>query len=228
MQKEDQNTTVIIPQKEEAESMQPSTVPVSAELYQHVSMVVREVENRYREGILAYIDVLARYEEEIAQLQQKLSEAKAVTAPEEAKLSLLAQEVRIEERMLERLNSEFLQKITNYEAFAYEYSPLIEKESAKLLERSKHGEIKRLSDEIEEGEMKLLSLELERLNQLEKLEPLRLEIGRIERALAELERKKRYFETTHLQQMHLQPNSDSLLPVSSSLSHTEDAEESKS
>jgi len=225
MQREDQSTTVIIPQKDEAESMQPSTAPVSAELYRHVSMVVREVENRYREGILAYIDVLARYEEEIAQLQQKLSEAKAATAPEEAKLSILAQEVRIEERMLERLNSEFLQKITDYEAFEYEYSPLMEKEGAKLLERSKHGEIERLSDEIEEGEMKLLSLELERLNQLEKLEPLRLEIGRIERALAELERKKRYFETTHLQQMHLQPNTDSLLPGSSSLSP---AEESKS
>jgi len=224
MQQKNGNTTVLAPvEKEATNTEQPLSTTASAELYRHVSMVVREVENRYREGILAYIDVLARYEEEIAQLQQKLSEAKAATAPEEAKLSLLAQEVRIEERMLERLNSEFLQKITDYEAFEYEYSPLMEKESAKLLERSKHGEIERLSDEIEEGEMKLLSLELERLNQLEKLEPLRLEIGRIERALAELERKKRYFETTHLQQMHLQPNTDSLLPGSSSLSSEEES-----
>ncbi len=220
MQTDDNNAIALAPTAKE--SMEAGTTPASAELYRHVSMVVREVENRYREGILAYIDVLARYEEEIGELHQKLSEVKAAAAPEEAKLSMLAEEVRIEGRLLEHLNSEFMQNITAYEAFQHEYSPLMEEENADLLKRSKQGEIARLNDEIEEGEMKLLSLELERLNQVEKLEPIRSEIGRLEHALSELERKKRHFETTHLQQMHLRPNTDSLLPSSLSETSTEE------
>ena len=224
MQQEKRNTAVLTPvEKETGNTEQPLSTAASAELYRHVSMVVREIENRYREGILAYIDVLARYEEEIGALGQKLSEAKAFAAPEEAKLTIFAEEVRIEERLLERLNSEFLQKIADYEAFEHEYSPLIEEGNSDLLKRSKLGEIARLHDEIEEGEMKLLSLELERLNQIEKLEPIRSEIVRIEHALAELERKKRYFETTHLQQMHLRPNTDTLLPPASPDTSTEES-----
>lgn len=187
----------------------------------HISMVVREVEKRYREGILAYIDVLARYKEETDTLDQKLTEARTAAAPEEAKLGMLAQEMHTEERLLERLDSEFLQKVADYEAFENEYSPLMEEGNAALLKRNKLGEIERLRDEIEEEEMKLLRLELERLNQLEKLEPIRSEITRIEHALAELERKKRSFEMTHLQQMHLRPDTESLLPSSSSDSLTE-------
>jgi len=224
MQSEDRSVTEIAT----VETQQPngqdasSSALASAELYRHVSMVVREVENRYREGILAYIDVLAQYEEEIGGLQQKLSEAKAAAAPEEAKLSILAGEIRVEERMLERLNSEFLQKLTDYEAFEHEYSPLMEEGNAVVLKRSKRGEIERLQDEIEEGESKLLSLELERLNQIEKLEPIRSEIGNIEHTLSELERKKRYFETTHLQQMHMRP--DTLLAASSESAAQQDTE----
>ena len=225
MQQENKNAAVLSPVETETGSRgQQLSTAASAELYRHVNMVVREVENRYREGILAYIDVLARYEEEIGELHQKLSASKAAAAPEEAKLSMFAEEIRIEERLLERLNSEFLQKIADYEAFEHEYSPLIEEGNAGLLKRSKLGEIARLNDEIEEEEMKLLSLELERLNQIEKLEPIRSEIVRIEHALAELERKKRYFETTHLQQMHLRPNTDSLLPPTSSDTSTKEPE----
>ncbi len=213
MQSEDRSATEIATvESEQPNGQEASSALASAELYRHVSMVVREVENRYREGILAYIDVLAQYEEEIGGFQQKLSEAKAAAAPEEAKLTMLAEEIRIEERMLERLNSEFLQKLTDYEAFEHEYSPLMEEENAGVLKRSKRGEIERLKDEIEEGESKLLTLELERLNQIEKLEPIRSKIGNIEHALAEFERKKRYFETTHLQQMHMRP--DTLLSAS--------------
>ncbi len=188
---------------------------LSPELYRHISIVVREVEKRYREGIMAYIDVLARYEEEIGELNHKLSAAKAAAAPEEAKLSMLTEEVRIEERLLEHLNSEFMQNITAYEVFQNEYSPLIEAESTKLIKRSKEGEIGRLNDEIEEGEMKLLSLELERLNQIEKLEPIRSEIADIEHALAELECKKRDFEMRHLQQISLQAYPNGALAASS-------------
>jgi len=216
MDTEYKNTTQpIVAENAQILNEKESSQAASAELYGHVSMVVREVESRYREGILAYIDVLARYKEETDALTQKLMETKTVAAPKEAKLSMLAQEVHTENRLLERLNSEFLQKVADHEAFEHEYSPLMEEGNADLLKHSKLGEIARLNDEIEEGEMKLLSLELERLNQTEKLEPIRSEIEHIEQALAELERKKRYFETTHLQQMHLRPDTDSLLPASS-------------
>ncbi len=223
MDTEYKNTTQpIVAENTQILNEKESSQAASAELYGHVSMVVREVESRYREGILAYIDVLARYKEETDALTQKLMETKTVAAPKEAKLSMLVQEVHTENRLLERLNSEFLQKVADYEAFEHEYSPLMKEGNADLLKHSKLGEIARLNDEIEEGEMKLLSLELERLNQTEKLEPIRLEMVRIEQALAELERKKRYFETTHLQQMHLRPDTDSLLPASSFDSSTKE------
>ncbi len=223
MQSEERNATKIATvETEPPNGQEASSALASAELYRHVSMVVKEVENRYREGILAYIDVLAQYEEEIGGLHQKLSEAKAAAAPEEAKLSMLAEEIRVEERMLERLNSEFLQKLADYEAFEHEYFPLMEEGNADVLKRSKRGEIERLQDEIEEGESKLLSLELERLNQIEKLEPIRSAIGNIEHTLAELERKKRYFETTHLQQMHMRP--DTLLSAPAESASQQDTE----
>lgn len=198
-------------EKKEATNLQNRTelsesFNTSAELYRHISLVTREVENRYKEGILAYIDVLARYEEEMSALKQKLSEAKRLAVPEEEKLKIYTDEVRIEERLHDRINSDFLQKIIDYEAFMQEYSPLMEKENVTLLKRNKLAELNRMQDEIEEGEMRLLTLELERLNQIEILKPLHIEIERIEQALAELERKRRYFETTHLHQMHVYPN----------------------
>ncbi len=176
--------------------------PASTTFYHHATIVAQEVEKRYQEGILAYIDVLARYEEEIGLLKEKLQKAKLKALPMEEQLTHYAEEIRIEERLLERLNSDFLQKVGDYEAFETEYSPLMDQKSVTHLKRTKHKEIAKLQSELEESETKLLNLELERLNQVELLEPIKTEIEQIEHTITELEHKKRYFETTQLQQMH--------------------------
>lgn len=180
-------------------------MPPSAHYYGQISMVVREVENRYREGILAYMDVVAQYEEEIAALKERIAALKAQSAPQEARLSLFGEEVRVEERLLDRLNAAFLQKVASYEEFKSDYTKLVDEKARQQIEISKTKEIHHLHDEIEESESKLLATELERLNILEKLEPLRQETGRLERQLTELERKKKHFETTHLQHVHMNP-----------------------
>jgi len=190
---------------EETASFPSVDTQTSAHYYGQISMVVREVENRYREGILAYMDVVAQYEEEIAALRERIATLKAQSAPQEAKLSLFGEEVRVEERMLERLNAAFLQKIASYEEFKSEYTELVDEKAKKQIETSKTKEIRHLHDEIEESESRLLATELERLNILEKLEPLRQEADRLERQTAELERKKKHFETTHLQHVHMNP-----------------------
>ena len=179
--------------------------PAPSHYYGQISMVVREVENRYREGILAYMDVVAQYEEEIAALRERIAALKAQSAPQEAKLSLYAEEVRVEERMLERLNTVFAQKVASYEEFKSDYIDLVEKGDKEKIEASKTKKIRQLHDEIEESESKLLTTELERLNTLEKLQPLRQEIGHLEQQTVELERKKKHFETTHLQHVHMNP-----------------------
>ena len=175
------------------------------QLYQSVSLVIREVENRYREGLLAYMDAVARFEEEIGMLEGKISRLKALSAPDEAKLSLYAEEVRVEERMLERLNAELLQKIATYEAFLNEYADMVDEAATEKVKRTKSREIVILHDEIEESELKLLQTELERLNLIEKLEPIRQEIRHLEGLRSELERKKKHFELTRLQQAHTAP-----------------------
>jgi chromosome segregation ATPase len=175
------------------------------QLFQSVSLVIREVENRYREGLLAYMDAIARFEEEIGMLEGKISRLKALSAPDEAKLSLHAEEVRVEERMLERLNAELLQKIATYEAFLNEYADMVDEAATAKVKRTKSREIVMLHDEIEESELKLLQIELERINLIEKLEPIRQEIRHLEGLKSELERKKKHFALTRLQQAHTAP-----------------------
>ena len=191
---------------DESASLPAYEVSSTAHYYGQISMVVREVENRYREGILAYMDVVAQYEEEIASLKERIGALKAQSAPHEAKLSLFGEEVRVEERMLERLNTAFAQKVASYEEFKSDYTDLVEASSSAKIETSKRKEIRQLHDEIEESESKLLAAELERLNTLEKLQPLRLEIAKLESQVSELARKKKHFETTHLQHVHMNPN----------------------
>ncbi len=183
------------------------------QLFESVSLVIREVENRYREGLLAYMDALARFEEEIGVVEGKISRLKALSAPDEAKLSLYAEEIRVEERMLERLNAELLQKIAIYEAFLNEYADMVDDEAAAKVKRTKSREIVMLHDEIEESELALLQRELERLNLIEKLEPIRQEIRHLEGVQSELERKKKHFEHTRLQQAHTAPAALSTAPA---------------
>ena len=190
---------------DETASLPVSDTPPSSYHYGQLSMIVREVENRYREGILAYMDVVAQYEEEIASLKERIAAMKAQSAPLEAKLSLFGEEVRVEERMLERLNATFAQKVASLEEFKSDYTDLVEKGAKEKIEASKTKEIRHLHDDIEESESKLLSIELERLNTLEKLQPLRQEIAKMEQQTVELERKKKHFETTHLQHVHMNP-----------------------
>ena len=210
-QQENSEETATVSQEVAATPQSSDTA--AAHYYGHISMVVREVENRYREGILAYMDVVARYEEEIASIKERIAALKAQSAPYEAKLSLFGEEVRVEERMLERLNATFTMKVASFEEFKSDYTDLVEKGAKEKIEASKTKEIRQIHDEIEESESKLLATELERLNTLEKLQPLRQEISQLEQQVVELERKKKYFETTHLQHVHMNPT---VLPGSAS------------
>ena len=172
-----------------------------------VSVVaVREIEDSYREGIIAYTEGLSRYVLEISKLKANISTEKKFIEKDEALLLLLERGVGYDEKLLEKNNDTFSQKIHSLQELDREYKDMLEnKEYQKLDTRKKH-ELQEILDEIEELEMTLLQRELERLNMLVKLEPKRRLIRELESELTELRLDKEYFEATKIHQITLTSN----------------------
>ncbi len=171
-----------------------------------ISLIAREIEDRYKEGVFAYIDAVANYTEEIEKLKHKILLQTQLNSEDEAALQKFQNEIFFEERTLERLNEQFAQKAISMEEFKTQYSTFMEEGARRQILSTKEKEILALNDEIEEFEMKLLAQELERLNLLETLEPKRQVLLGLEEALEALEWKKKHFESTQLQQIHALPS----------------------
>ena len=173
-----------------------------AEYQPRVSVVaVREIENHYREGIIAYTEGLSRYVLEISKLKANISTEKKLIEKDEAVLLVLERGVGYDEKLLDKNNDTFSQKIHSLQELDREYKDMLEnKEYQKLDTRKKH-ELQEILDEIEGLEMTLLQRELERLNMLIKLEPKRRLIRELKGELTELRLDKEYFEATKIHQI---------------------------
>ena len=173
-----------------------------SESQQRVSVVaVREIENHYREGIIAYTEGLSRYVLEISKLKANISTEKKLIEKDEAVLLVLERGVGYDEKLLDKNNDTFSQKIHSLQELDREYKDMLEnKEYQKLDTRKKH-ELQEILDEIEGLEMTLLQRELERLNMLIKLEPKRRLIRELKGELTELRLDKEYFEATKIHQI---------------------------
>ncbi len=169
---------------------------------QRVSLhAVREIEHHYREGIIAYADGLSRYGLEISKLKANISTEKKLIEKDEAALIVLERTVGYDEKLLQKINDNFSQKIHSMQELDREYKDMLNNQEYKKLDTRKKHELQELLDETEELEMILLQRELERLNLLIKLEPKRGLIAELESELIELRLDKTHFESTKLHQI---------------------------
>ena len=182
-----------------------------AESQPRVSVVaVREIENHYREGIIAYTEGLSRYVLEISKLKANISTEKKLIEKDETLLLLLERGVGYDEKLLEKNNDTFSQKIHSLQELDREYKDMLENKEYQKLDTRKIHELQEILDEIEELEMMLLQRELERLNMLIKLEPKRRLIRELKSELTELRLDKEYFEATKIHQIPLISNQKKL------------------
>jgi len=169
---------------------------------QRVSIhAIREIENHYREGIIAYAEGLSRYVLEISKLKANISTETKLIEKDEERLLILERNVGYDEKLLQKYNDDFSQKIHSIQELDREYKDMLDTQEYKKLEIRKKHELQKSLDEIEELEMVLLQHELERLNLFIKLEPKRRLIRDLKSELTELKLDKEHFESTKLYQI---------------------------
>jgi len=186
--------------KQEHNIVVPPTHQYSAE-NQLSMMAISKTENYYKQGIRAYEEGIHQYVMEIEKLKNQINAQAKNNEKEEQALLVIESRIASEERLLERLNEQFSQKVKSIEELKIEYRDMIDgAEYNKLLSRKKK-ELFEVLDEIEELEITLLGKELERVNLLDKLEPRQRIIEELEANLRELELEKEHFESTRLHQI---------------------------
>lgn len=165
--------------------------------------VTTEIENHFRQGILAYAEGIRRYTLEIQKLKAQIDAEKKNIEKDEEVLLVLKREVGYDEKLLQKHNETFSLKINSLQELNSEYKDMLdEAEHTKIFKRKK-DELQELQDEIDELEMTLLDAELEHINLLLKLEPKRNFIAELQGELKELELEKDHFESTKLHQIPL-------------------------
>jgi len=173
-------------------------------------LVAREIENHYRDGIIAYVEGISRYSLETSKLKANISTEKKLIEKDEATLIVFERKVSYDEKLLQKYNDSFSQKIHSMQELNREYKEILEDGEYLKLDKRKQHELQELLDEIEELEMTLLHRELERTNILLKLEPKRRLIRELESELIELNLDKEYFASTKLQQISAITNKEKM------------------
>ena len=168
---------------------------------QDMSIMIGEMDGLYQKGVLAYTKGVHQFKQEILKQKNLLQLKKDAIREDEKKLESFLYELGYDEKNLQKKQLEFLEKIRSIHELKSEYASLLDEGEYQKILDAKSKNIYALEDEIEELEMALLQKELERINLVEKLTPLRLEIQKLEDAIAELEFDKNHFESVALHQV---------------------------
>ena len=166
-----------------------------------VPAIINEIDDYYKQGAIAYAEGVSRYNVEIEKLQNCIEKAVNDKQEEEKILLGLEQELAIDNRVLEQLQDEFMQKLHSIEELNTEYKELVDEAGYTKLLVKKRRELYKTEDKIEELEITYLSHELERINMLAILEPKRHTIDTLKEDIKELELEREHFASTKLHQL---------------------------
>ena len=167
----------------------------------YVPAIISEIDNYYKQGTMAYAEGVGRYSVEIEKLLNCIEKAVNDKQKEEIALLSLEQELAIDNRLLEQLQNEFMQKLHSIEELNTEYKELVDEAGYTKLLARKRRELYSVQDKVEELEITYLSHELERINSLAILEPKRRYIDTLKENVKELELEKEHFASTKLHQL---------------------------
>ncbi len=167
----------------------------------YVPAIISEIDNYYKQGTMVYAEGVSRYSVEIEKLLNRIEKAVNDKQKEEAVLLALEQELAIDNRLLEQLQDEFMQKLHSIEELNTEYKELVDEAGYTKLLTQKRRELHKVEEKMEELELAYLSHELERINALAILEPKRRYIDTLKENVKELELEKEHFASTKLHQL---------------------------
>ena len=183
-----------------AENIQ-NTLTLTSSSSTSVPEIINEIDNYYKQGAIAYAEGISRYNVEIEKLRNCIEKAVNDKQKEEKILLVLEQELAIDNRVLEQLQDEFMQKLHSIEELNTEYKELVDEAGYTKLLVKKRRELYQIEEKIEALEITYLSHELERINTLTILEPKRQTIDTLKENIKELELEKEHFASTKLHQL---------------------------
>ena len=183
-----------------AENIQ-NTLTLTSSSSTSVPEIINEIDNYYKQGAIAYAEGISRYNVEIEKLLNCIEKAVNDKQKEEKILLVLEQELAIDNRVLEQLQDEFMQKLHSIEELNTEYKELVDEAGYTKLLVKKRRELYQIEEKIEALEITYLSHELERINTLTILEPKRQTIDTLKENIKELELEKEHFASTKLHQL---------------------------
>jgi len=178
-----------------------NTLTLTSSTGTSVPAIINEIDNYYKQGTIAYAEGISRYNVEIEKLLNHMEKAVNDKQKEEKILLVFEQELAIDNRVLEQLQDEFMQKLHSIEELDTEYKELIDEAGYAKLLLQKRREVYKIEEKIEALEITYLSHELERINTLSILEPKRQTIDAIKENIKELELEKEHFASTKLHQL---------------------------
>jgi len=168
-----------------------------------IPTIINEIDNYYKQGVLAYSEGINNYNLEIDKLQNLIDIEIKNKEKDEGTLLNIEQEIAIDARVLENLQDTFMQKINSIKELNIEYKELVDDRGyTKLLSR-KTRELLQIQEELEALEITQLSHELERINSLHILEPKQKHIDSLKKNKKELILEKEHFASTKLHQLPL-------------------------
>ncbi len=160
---------------------------------------IQAIDNAYKQSFSRYQEKLANFTLQIEQLKNKISLNKESLQKEEQVVTLLENNLLHEEKNFEKLNGKFTQQIEALYALQTEYKNIINEAEYEKILFQKEGMLHILLSEIEEQELFLLNLELERINRVNLLTPEQNILKKLEEELKVLELEKIHCESGQLE-----------------------------
>lgn len=159
---------------------------------------IQEIDTLYKENMSLYKEGISKLNLQIEIVKNKIATKKETLLVDEQAVNALEMSLTYEEHFIDKLNVKFTQKIDSLYELQNEYKASMEKEQYEKLLTQKEHELQELLSEIEEQELTLLNMELERINQVNLLAPKLALVKELEEELKNLELEKTYFESSEL------------------------------
>lgn len=159
---------------------------------------IQEIDTLYKENMSLYKEGISKLNLQIEIVKNKIATKKETLLVDEQAVNALEMSLTYEEHFIDKLNVKFTQKIDSLYELQTEYKASMEKEQYEKLLTQKEHELQELLSEIEEQELTLLNMELERINQVNLLAPKLALVKELEEELKNLELEKTYFESSEL------------------------------
>ena len=159
---------------------------------------VQEIDSLYKQNVSLYKEGISQLNLQIEMVKNKILAKKEALLVDEQAVNALETSLTYEEHFIDKLNTKFTQKIDSLYELQNEYKSSMEKEQYEKLLTQKEHDLQELFSEIEEQELTLLNMELERINRVNLLAPELTLVKELEEELKKLELEKTYFESSQL------------------------------